>query len=101
MAQLIDNLANELANSAASVEQSAHDLLAEHPHFRGRAGSFSYEYRDDDLTVRGRVPTFYLKQLLQTVLKQVHGVSRINNQIDVISSDGVSSVRSYSSRCVD
>jgi hypothetical protein len=94
MAQLIDNSANELAKCAASVEKRAHDLLAEHPHFRGRAGSFSYEYRDEILIVRGSVPTFYLKQLLQTVLKQVHGVSRINNQIDVVSSDGVGSVRS-------
>lgn len=42
--------------------------------------------------IRGRVPTFYLKQLLQDALKQVEGVRRIDNRIEVVTSDGLSSV---------
>jgi hypothetical protein len=101
MAQLIDNSTNELTQCPASVEQRAHDLLAQHAHFRGRAGNFIYEYSDEVLIVRGSVPTFYLKQVLQTVLKNVEGVAWINNQVDVVSSDGVSSVRSCSIPSVD
>jgi hypothetical protein len=34
--------------------------------------------------VRGTVPTFYLKQLLQNVLKDVDGVRAIDNQVAVV-----------------
>jgi hypothetical protein len=43
--------------------------------------------------VRGRVPSFYLKQVLQTILMRVEGVGVVDNQVDVVSCDGLSSVR--------
>jgi hypothetical protein len=43
------------------------------------------------LLLRGRVPTFYLKQMLQSWLKDLDGVSRIDNQVDVVSATGLSS----------
>ena len=49
--------------------------------------------RRDVLTVRGCVPTFYLKQVLQTMLKELNGVGRVDNQVDVVCSSGLSSVR--------
>jgi hypothetical protein len=88
-----DDSRSETKASAGTVEQQACELLSQHPHFRGRAGSFEYECREDVLIVRGCVPTFYLKQVLQTVLKDVEGVASIENRVDVISSYGVSSVR--------
>jgi hypothetical protein len=93
VAELFDDSPIDLKSSARSVEQRAHELLAQHPHFRGRAGNFEYEYREDVLIVRGRVPTFYLKQVLQTALRDVEGVICIDNRVDVISSYGISSVR--------
>ena len=53
----------------------------------------SIDVADDTLILRGQVPSFYLKQVLQTLLTQVHGVSRIDNRVDVTSSTGLSSVR--------
>ena len=44
------------------------------------------------LVIRGRVPTFYLKQLLQDALKQVDGVRRIDNRVEVVAFEGLSSV---------
>jgi hypothetical protein len=76
-------------------------VLSQHPHFRGRAGNFEYEYREDVLIVRGRVPTFYLKQVFQTVLKDVEVVACIENRVDVISSYGVSSVGGSTSMPTD
>ena len=66
---------NDLKKCAPTVEQGAQELLSQHSHFRGRAGDFKYEYRAGMLIVRGCVPTFYLKQVLQTVLKEVEGSS--------------------------
>jgi hypothetical protein len=50
----------------------------------------SVQFRDGVLTLRGRVPTFYLKQMLQTWLRNLDGVQRIDNQVDVVSSTGLS-----------
>jgi BON domain len=46
---------------------------------------------DGVLIIRGRVPSFYLKQVLQTLLRGIDGVDQIDNQVDVVSSSGLSS----------
>jgi len=65
------------------LELRAHLLLEQHPHFRGRAELFHYECQDKLLTVRGVVPTFYLKQLIQVVLMQLDDGIQIDNQVTV------------------
>ena len=75
------------------LKRAAYETLAVHCHFRGRADGFQFVQRDDVLIVRGCVPSFYLKQVLQTVLKEVEGVRWIDNQVDVVSCYGLSSVR--------
>jgi hypothetical protein len=78
--------------SSTNVEQRARKLVAQHSHFRRRADDFRYEYCNGALMVRGAVPSFYLKQVLQTVLMGLEGVALINNQVNVVSSEGLSSV---------
>jgi hypothetical protein len=75
-----------------NIEQRARKLVAHHSHFGSRADNFRYEYFDGALMVRGAVPSFYLKQLLQTVLTELEGVALINNKVNVVSSEGLSSV---------
>ena len=77
---------------ARTVEQLARDLVASHGHFRGRADRFEFVHCDGVLVVQGSVPSFYLKQVLQCVLKNISGVRRIVNQVDVICCRGLSSV---------
>jgi osmotically-inducible protein OsmY len=40
--------------------------------------------QDGVLTLRGRLPSYYLKQLAQTVVADVEGVTRIVNEIEVM-----------------
>ena len=87
------------APTRIKIEQLARQELDRHYHFRGRVDGFQFEYHEGVLTVRGRVPTFYLKQLLQTALKRVDGVERINNRVDVVCCDGLSSVREKIAHC--
>jgi hypothetical protein len=68
------------------MEQRARALVEAHSHFVGRARLFEFQFSDDVLVVRGNVPTFYLKQILQSVLKDLDGVRWIDNQVSVISS---------------
>ncbi|MBI1246226.1 BON domain-containing protein [bacterium] len=51
------------------------------------------KFEDETLKLTGCVPSFYLKQNLQELLRDVPGVKQIINEVDVISSCGLSSVR--------
>jgi hypothetical protein len=83
----------DVASDNSIVARRARDLIARHAHFRGRAEAFEFECNENVLVIRGSVPTFYLKQLLQDALKHVNGVQQIDNCVDVIAPNGVSSVR--------
>ena len=43
------------------------------------------EYREGILTLRGCLPTYYLKQVAQEVVAEVEGVEKISNDIEVVS----------------
>ena len=49
----------------------------------------TFEFAGGVLILRGRVPTFYLKQILQTWLRKLDGVQHIDNQVDVVSATGL------------
>ena len=60
---------------------------------RARWREIECGYCDGILTLRGSAPSFYLKQVLQSILRDVPGVRRIDNRVDVVSAAGLSSVR--------
>jgi len=66
------------------VEASAQQRLSEHPAYSFHFRDIDFDYEDGVLRLRGCLPSFYLKQVLQTALKDVDGVRRIDNQVDVI-----------------
>jgi hypothetical protein len=82
----------DVYTDGSTVAGRARDLIARHAHFRGRTNIFDFECNENVLVIRGSVPTFYLKQLLQDALKQLEGVYRIDNRVDVIATEGLSSV---------
>ncbi len=41
------------------------------------------EYWDGVLTLQGRLPTYYLKQIAQTMVAEVEGVTAVVNRIEV------------------
>ena len=53
----------------------------------------SWQFQDGRLTLRGRVPTFYLKQMLQTILRDIEHVEHVVNKVDVVCATGLSSIR--------
>ena len=71
-----------------------------HVHIQEQIGSCSYafhfnkvtwHYSDGALTLRGRVSSFHLKQMLQTILRDVTHVQRLVNKVDVVCATGSSS----------
>jgi hypothetical protein len=84
-------MADTLTESS-QVAMRARDVISRQAYFTGRAHRFEFEYSKNVLVIRGRVPIFYLKQLLQDALKQIEGVRRLDNRVDVIAFESLSGV---------
>ena len=84
------SVAEEVRNQeeAQDILRRAQELVEAHTHFTGRARNFEFTLQDDTLIVRGCVPSFYLKQVLQNALKGLEGVRCIDNQVTVLAGRG-------------
>jgi hypothetical protein len=83
---------SQLDADRGGVVEAALAALQGHLHFRGRANLFVMTAYEDVLVVRGAAPSYFLKQMLQSVLAQVEGVRRVDNQVAVVNPQGLSSV---------
>ena len=73
-----------------TVARLAIRRLEQHHHFRGRAHTIDVTFDSGTLILSGRLPSFHLKQLLQEALREVEGVQRIENRVDVVCYNGTS-----------
>ncbi len=71
-----------VSNPGAGVLQSIERRLRESSYYYLRTISAAYE--SGVITLRGRVPTFYLKQTVQSIVEKTEGVERVVNLVDVI-----------------
>lgn len=65
------------------ITRQARALVESQLHLANRAQTFDFALHDDVLVVRGTVPTYYLKQVLQNELKNLEGVRWVDNQVTV------------------
>ena len=84
---------NRHIDAAAIIVIRAACRLQEHPHFRGRTSAIELEFDQGTIILTGRLPSFYLKQLLQEALRDIDGVETIENRVDVVCPHGLSSSR--------
>ena len=72
----------ELPRSA--VVSSIRELLEQHPHFRGRTSLLKIESIGGSIVLSGRLPSYYLKQLLQEAIKENVDIAQIDNHVEVM-----------------
>lgn len=70
------------------VSEAAENRLRGHPYLALR--HIACDYHDGVLTLRGCLPTYYLKQMAQSAVAPVEGVQRIENEIEVVASPSFS-----------
>jgi hypothetical protein len=75
-----------------SIERAAKRRATEGCPYAFYFGQLTYHCANSVLTLRGKLPTFYLKQILQTRLRELEGVEQIDNQVQVVNAAGLSSV---------
>lgn len=68
----------------SAVTEAAESHLRQHSYLALK--NISCECRHGQLTLRGCVPSFYLKQIAQTVVAQIDGIAGIRNEIEVVGS---------------
>ena len=78
--------------SGQDVERLAFRRLTEDCPYGFYFRDITCQYDGGTLTVRGRVPTFYLKQIITSRLRDLAGASRLRNEVDVVNAAGLSSV---------
>jgi hypothetical protein len=83
------------------VVHEAIERLGQYAHFRMYASSLSLDFRAGTLVVTGTLPSFYLKQVLQTILRDLPGVLRIDNRVEVALSQNSGNTNSSPSRNSD
>jgi osmotically-inducible protein OsmY len=76
--------------SALQFIDRAHSLgdlichaLQRQPHLVGR--NVRYELRNEDVVLRGCVRTYFQKQMAQETLRNIPGIGRIVNDLEVVS----------------
>jgi hypothetical protein len=75
----------------SNMVSRAYQQLESHPSFHHHCQTVRIMCIEGRLVLTGQLPSFYLKQLLQEALRGLE--APIDNQIDVVCSDGVSSTR--------
>jgi hypothetical protein len=66
------------------IVSSIRERLEQHPHFRGRTSLLQIEEIGGAIVVSGRLPSYYLKQLLQEAIKGSPDVTKVDNHVDVV-----------------
>jgi len=67
---------------AGGIGESARSRLQNSSYFAHR--DIGCAYQDRVLTLWGRLPSYYLKQMAQAMVAEVEGVATIVNQIEVM-----------------
>ena len=75
------------------IEELARQRLVEDCSYAFCFNQVTFRYVQGVLILKGRLPSFYLKQLLQIRLRDLEGVERIDNRVEVVSATGLSSVQ--------
>ena len=79
------------AKGAQEVDEQAKQRVSEGCPYAYYFRGITYHYDDGVLTLRGRVPTYYLKQVLQQRLLSDLDEITVENKVDVVNSRGLSS----------
>jgi hypothetical protein len=74
---------NSTKSGESDLVAAAWEVLSRDPHLRDNARLLQIEEQNGTLVVAGRLSSFYLMQVLQTVLGKLDGVKSIENRIDV------------------
>lgn len=84
MIGLAETVEDQRAAQTKKTLTQARTRLEENPAFRGHSQLIHMDEQDGILVLHGRLPSYYLKQILQTTLGHIDGITEIDNQVEVL-----------------
>ena len=72
-----------ISRQAEEIVADAYCRLDQHFMFQVHLKSLNLSFHSGTLRVTGQLPSFYYKQVLQTALQDVDGVSQVDNRISI------------------
>ncbi|TWU29745.1 hypothetical protein [Bythopirellula polymerisocia] len=90
----VPDIRGAVHRGAEEVVESASCRLKRHFMFQGHMDTLNLSYQTGTLLVTGELPSFYLKQVLQTALRDLPGVDRVDNRVAVVTANGSANSRS-------
>ncbi len=79
----VESVADPIPPRTRRLSDVARSRLERDSYFRGRSNCIRIDEDDGTLVLHGRVPSYYLKQILQTTLGEIVGVKAIDNRVEV------------------
>jgi hypothetical protein len=77
-------MGHQQIETAADIEVLARDCIRTHSRLFAVAENIAFDFEGGVLIIRGAVPTYHLKQLIQTALMRLNGVEQLDNQVSVV-----------------
>lgn len=74
---MVPSIDTELANLNIRVDSA----IQQHPHLRGL--SIRPQAEGDSIVLRGKVGSYFIKQMAQEAVRGVEGADKVDNQIEV------------------
>ena len=71
-----------ISDNVFCLEDQVHEALELSPYLT-RSTGMRFEATDGRITLRGKVNSYFQKQMATEALRKVHGISEINNQLEV------------------
>lgn len=66
--------------TSCPIRQTAQWLLSESVLFQGQGNRVQINFFDGQLILDGRLPSFYLRQMLEMLMREIAGVRSIENR---------------------
>jgi osmotically-inducible protein OsmY len=70
-----------MSTADTSLNEMVHTALEQSPYFANRR--LRFETTEGRVVLRGQVSSYYHKQMAQEILRRLHGVSHIENHLEV------------------
>lgn len=79
-----ENFPSHETSTDQKVQEQVKQRLRESCSHAIQFQEISFEYSEGTLVLSGTLPTYYAKQLLQTALRDIEGVHRVENRVQVV-----------------
>ena len=82
--RVVERVVTSAVSPRSALVLFIRERLEQHPHFRGRTALVHVELQEETIVLSGRLPSYYLKQVLQEAILLISDAVLIDNRVEVM-----------------